>query len=138
MSTNTETTDAAPAKPAPKKRKRGQGEGCIVKRADGRWVAILNLGYVDGKRKRKSFYGKTRAEVAALLTAAQHDQKQGITPTDGRLTVRHSSTAGYPTRCNRLCRPEPIAVTRTRPRSTLSRLSGGYASINSPPPMCNA
>jgi len=67
--------------------KRGQNEGSIVKRADGRWCAVLNLGYMDGKRKRKYYYGKTRAEVAALLAGAQHDQKQGIVPTDGRLTV---------------------------------------------------
>jgi len=67
--------------------KRGQNEGSIVKRGDGRWCAVLNLGYVDGKRKRKYYYGKTRAEVAALLAGAQHDQKQGIAPTDGRLTV---------------------------------------------------
>ncbi len=88
QSSDTKTNEVtAVPKVAPKKRKRGQGEGTIVKRADGRWVAVLNLGYVDGKRKRKSFYGKTRAEVAALLTAAHHDQTQGITPTDGRLTV---------------------------------------------------
>lgn len=68
--------------------KRGQNEGSIVKRADGRWCAVLNLGYADGKRKRKYYYGKTRAEVATLLADAQHVQKQGIAPTDGRLTVR--------------------------------------------------
>jgi hypothetical protein len=36
--------------------KRGQNEGSIVKRADGRWCAVLNLGYADGKRKRKYYY----------------------------------------------------------------------------------
>ncbi len=39
--------------------KRGQNEGSIHKREDGRWVATINLGWVAGKRKRKSFYGKT-------------------------------------------------------------------------------
>lgn len=67
--------------------KRGQNEGSIVKRADGRWCAVLNLGYADGKRKRKYYYGKTRAEVASALAVAKHNQKQGIAPTDGRLTV---------------------------------------------------
>jgi len=68
--------------------KRGQNEGSIYQReTDGRWVAMLNLGYVDGKRKRKSYYGETRAEVAAKLRTAQNNQDQGVAPTDGRLTV---------------------------------------------------
>ncbi len=33
--------------------KRGQNEGSIYKRPDGRWCAQVNLGYVNGKRKRK-------------------------------------------------------------------------------------
>ena len=43
--------------------KRGNKEGSIHKRADGRWVGVLHLGYANGKRQRKSFYGKTRHEV---------------------------------------------------------------------------
>jgi len=58
--------------------KRGQNEGSIYKRDDGRWVAVLNLGYIDGKRKRKSFYGDTRKEVQEKLTAALRDQQQNI------------------------------------------------------------
>ncbi len=46
------------------KRRRGHGEGTIVQRSDGRWMAQIDLGYVDGKRKRKTVYGKTRKEVA--------------------------------------------------------------------------
>ena len=48
-------------------RKRGQNEGSIFKRKDGRWVAILNLGYKNGHRQRKSFYGETRKEVQEKL-----------------------------------------------------------------------
>jgi integrase len=39
--------------------KRGANEGTIYKRADGRWAASINLGWQDGKRKRKTFYAKT-------------------------------------------------------------------------------
>jgi len=68
--------------------KRGQNEGSIYKRAsDGRWVGALFLGYENGTRKTQSFYGKTHAEVADKLADAQHKLKQGIAPTDGRLTV---------------------------------------------------
>ncbi|MBA3824180.1 MAG: site-specific integrase [Ktedonobacterales bacterium] len=67
--------------------KRGQNEGSIYKRDDGRWVAVVNLGYVAGKRKRKSFYGDTRKEVQEQLTAALRDQQQGIAIPVGKQTV---------------------------------------------------
>jgi len=69
--------------------KRGQNEGSIYKRPDGRWCAQVNLGYVNGKRKRKYLYGDTRAEVAAQMTKVQHDLQQYIMPVaDERLTVK--------------------------------------------------
>lgn len=50
--------------------KRGDGEGSIHRREDGRWVARLSLGNdADGKRIRKTVYGKTRAEAAEKLAA---------------------------------------------------------------------
>ncbi len=68
-------------------KKRGQGEGTIRKRADGRWEALLSLGIVDGKPKRKSFYGKTRKEVADKLVAAQRELQQGGMVVTERQTV---------------------------------------------------
>lgn len=67
--------------------KRGQNEGTICKRDDGRWVAVLNLGYRDGKRWRKSFYGKTRKEVQEQLTATLREQQQGLPVITERQTV---------------------------------------------------
>jgi len=63
--------------------KRGQNEGTICKRDDGRWVAALNLGYTVGKdgtrrRHRKWFYGATRREVQEALTKALRDHQQGL------------------------------------------------------------
>lgn len=46
--------------------KRGNGEGSIYKRADGRWEARISL---EGG-ERKALYGKTRAEAARKLTDA--------------------------------------------------------------------
>lgn len=65
--------------------RRGHNEGAIYQRAsDGKWVGSVNLGYgPDGKRKRKSFYGKTRNEVADKLLAAQHDHRAGL-PIDSK------------------------------------------------------
>ena len=63
---------------ARKSRKRGQGEGSIYKRKDDRWAAVINLGYQDGKLRRKTFYGATREEVKDKLVAALNDQQKGL------------------------------------------------------------
>lgn len=67
--------------------KRGSNEGSIYKRADGRWTASINLGYEDGKRRRKAFYGATRREVAEKLAVALRDVQQGLPIAPERLTV---------------------------------------------------
>lgn len=68
-------------------RRRGPGEGTITQRADGRWMARLDLGIVNGKRKRQTLYGKTRKEVAEKLTKSQHDRQQGLPIAVARQTV---------------------------------------------------
>lgn len=73
--------------------RRGQNEGSIYKRADGRWAASLTLGYHNGMRKRKTFYGKTRGEVREQLTAALRTQQQGLPIVAERQTVAHYLTA---------------------------------------------
>ncbi len=67
--------------------KRGQNEGSIYQREDGRWCAQVNLGYVNGKRKRKYIYGATRREVAAKLKKVLHEQQQGLPVAVERQTV---------------------------------------------------
>ena len=45
-------------------RRRSNGEGTLTLRKDGRWECTIMDGFQpDGKRKYKSFYGKTQAEV---------------------------------------------------------------------------
>lgn len=72
---------------AKKNNKRGQGEGSIYKRNDGRWAAAVTLGYVNGKLKRKTLYGKTRKEVQDKLTAELRKVQQGLPVTNDRQTV---------------------------------------------------
>jgi len=67
--------------------RRGRGEGSITQRADGRWMARVDLGWQDGKRKYKAVYGRTRRGVAGNLTKALRDAQQGITLPDERQTV---------------------------------------------------
>ncbi len=65
-------------------KKRGQGEGSICQRADGRWVARVTLP--DGGRK--AHYGKTAKEACEKLKQAQSELEQGIVlRKSGRLTV---------------------------------------------------
>ncbi len=55
-------------------KKRGNGEGGISRRKDGRWEARYYADTPNG-RKRKTLYGKTRKEVAEKLAKAIAEQK---------------------------------------------------------------
>lgn len=68
-------------------RRRGRGEGGITQRADGRWMARLDLGWQRGKRQRKTLYGKTRRAVADALNKAMRAAKDGELITDERQTL---------------------------------------------------
>ncbi len=57
--------------------RRGRSEGSIYERADGRWAAMVDLGFIDGRRVRKSFYGPTRKTVADKLAVALGRQQNG-------------------------------------------------------------
>jgi integrase len=70
-----------------KSRKRGQGEGSIFQRKDGRWAAALNLGWENGRRKRKHFYGATAAAVQEQLLKARSDHSRGLPIAIERQTV---------------------------------------------------
>ena len=66
--------------------RRGKGEGSIYQRAsDGRWVGIVDLGYVGGKRVRKTVYGKTQREVIAKRKALQASIDSGVIPDNATL-----------------------------------------------------
>jgi integrase len=68
--------------------KRGAHEGSIYQRQDGRWAASVHLGYQDGKRQRKTFYGKTRRNVQERMTKALGEVHAGLpVRSDDRETV---------------------------------------------------
>jgi integrase len=71
----------------PRTGKRPNGEGGIRKRPDGRWESTISVGWEDGKRQRRSFYGRTQQEVLAKLTAARRAQDVGLALPPERLTV---------------------------------------------------
>jgi integrase len=65
-------------------RTRGNGEGSIYQRSDGKWCAAVTL---EGG-KRRVIYGKTRQEVAKKLNQALQALDHGIPVTTGRLTLK--------------------------------------------------
>lgn len=66
--------------------KRGNGEGTISRRKNGGWMAQYYVYTVDGRR-RKTLYGKTRAEAAERLAKALSQRAGGIVFDDQGLTV---------------------------------------------------
>lgn len=70
-------------------KRRGNGEGTIYKRPDGTWAGQVTVGYdpLTGKVKRKSFYGKTRKEVADKMAQALQAVRDGtyVEPTQTTL-----------------------------------------------------
>ena len=66
--------------------RRGNGEGSIGRRRDGRWEGKYTVQTVDGP-KRRAVYGKTREEVRQRLTKAVADRDSGIVFDDENMTV---------------------------------------------------
>jgi integrase len=69
------------------RRRRGHGEGTIYHRPDGRWEAVVDLGWQDGKRRRKYLYGRTRREVAEKLARALKARQEHVPFVSERTTV---------------------------------------------------
>src|SRR3984893_11440459 len=88
-------------------RRRGRGEGSIVQRADGRWMARVDLGWQDGKRRSKAIYGRTRRAVATGLQDARRAAQEGTLVADERQTIPEFLTRWL----------RDVARTRVRPRT---------------------
>jgi integrase len=69
--------------------KRGNSEGSITRRSDGRWKARITLP--DGKRK--SFYAATRQKAARRLAEALRDRDRGLPVLGERQTLAQFLTA---------------------------------------------
>nr|WP_018086887.1 site-specific integrase [Desulfurispora thermophila] len=69
--------------------KRGHGEGTIVKRPDGRWMAQISIGAdpSTGKPKRMTKYFKTRKEAQEWLARVQHEQVTGAFVEPAKITL---------------------------------------------------
>lgn len=68
--------------------KRAAGQGTVVLRGDGRWMAATFVLDEEGKRKRRFVYGKTQAEVVAKLDAARERTRKGVPVVAERESVK--------------------------------------------------
>jgi integrase len=50
-------------------KRRGRGEGGLYQRADGLWVGVVDLGYIDGKRRRRTVTAKRKQDCIIKLNA---------------------------------------------------------------------
>lgn len=67
--------------------RRSRDEGSIYRRSDGRWCAVLNIGCVNGKRRRVVRYARTRREAAERLRELQQQHQAGLNLAAERQTV---------------------------------------------------
>lgn len=90
-------------------KKRGQNEGTIFQRADGKWVSRISLGYdlVSGKRRQKTFYGETKEDVRRKLTEAMRGNDLGLNVSPKSQTVEQFLKVWL----------ETVAKPRIRPRT---------------------
>lgn len=69
-------------------KRRGNGEGSIFQRDNGRWVGQIAVGYnANGKRLRRIVYGDTKREVQEAMTRLQNRKLNGTLGEESRLTV---------------------------------------------------
>ncbi len=74
------------------KKRRGNGEGALYKRSDGRWCGSVDLGWEDGKRRRKVVYGRTQADALAKMRTVQANVRSHLPVADERVTVEQHLT----------------------------------------------
>jgi integrase len=67
-------------------KRRGNNEGSISRRKDGRWMGRYTIHTAEGPKQR-AVYGRTRAEAAEKLTRAMADRDGGIVYDAGKLVL---------------------------------------------------
>jgi integrase len=109
--------------------RRGPGEGSIYEREDGRWTAVVHLGYSRGRRQRKHVYSKTRSEVAAKLRLLQASVDHGLAPPPERLTVDQFLTTWLAESARPAVRPSTFrsyeGIVRVHIKPTIGRIPLG-------------
>lgn len=69
-------------------RTRRKGDGGVQEYAPGKFRAFLDIGYEDGKRKRKTFTGTSVKEVIKKLNEYKAEQQKGQLIADSKTTFK--------------------------------------------------
>jgi len=93
-------------------KRRGQGEGSIRQRSNGRWEARYRAA--DGRPR--SLYTKTRHEAVERLRAALTEREQGIRPPSQRLTLSAFLAEWLEHSVRPRCRPATVTSHETMVR----------------------
>jgi excisionase family DNA binding protein len=67
--------------------RRGHGEGSVFQRANGMWVAQVDLGWIGGRRRRRTVYGGSEREVIAKRDQLRSQLGKGVNLADPPRTV---------------------------------------------------
>ena len=67
--------------------RRGHGEGTVYQRPDGRWTAQIDLGWVGGRRRRKTVYANSERDVLVKRDQVRNKLVRGVNFTDAPRTV---------------------------------------------------
>ena len=91
------------------RRRRQSGEGSLYRRSDGRWVASLAASPdTTGRRRRRTVYGRTRAEVARKLEELKAERLAGVLAYSEALTVAGFLTRWLEDSCRASVRPSRL------------------------------
>lgn len=131
-------------------KRRGNQEGTVYQRKDGRWTAQIRLeDPYTGLTKRHQIYGRTRVDVVDQLNELRRRVKRGEPAADVRTTVRELVERWYRDVASPQCRASTLAdyrnaidkqiipqlgdfrIARVRP-ATIEHLICGSAGIGAP------
>ena len=68
-------------------KRRGRNEGSIYKRRDGRWCAVVDLGWQGRKRRRLAAYCGTQTEAIKALARLKEQRARGVSADSASLTL---------------------------------------------------
>lgn len=107
-------------------KRRGNGEGSIYRRKDGRWCGSLVIGYdANGKRRRRIVYGRSRAEVKDKFAALQSSLLQGTLVSTDRTTVAEFLEQWVENSAQQRIRPATCRLYRGIIRNHINPVLGG-------------
>lgn len=112
LAAETARKEATPARA--KRQRRQRGEGGVFQRADGLWVATIDLGWVNGKRAKKYLYARTQREAVRKLATAKRELAMNGTLASSAPTVEQWMTHWLKEIAPRRNRPSTLAGYRSK------------------------